>query len=231
MKIKVERKMVDQSVASLPPHMVRRVQSTRMFRILSLGMILGPALFTMTWCVLGFLRPEFDIISNPVSGLGVGDYGLLMNAGFVACGLATFLGVLGVFGVIAAREAHWSRFCFILLGISAAGVAIDGLFTFRSFFPHFVGFLLAAGLPVVGFPLTGRHLRASTRERRLGAWLFASGPLLLALMALFFATFDPLKVDAGIGVAGLTERILILTLHGTFAALGWWGYTASVIAI
>src|SRR5258708_20756241 len=63
---------------------------------LALGTVAGPILFTLGWFVLGFISPgytmwstriaPYSIISQPLSGLGLGPTGALMNATFIASG-------------------------------------------------------------------------------------------------------------------------------------------------
>ena len=74
---------------------------------LALGAVAGPILFTLAWFILGFLSPGYSLygiliapyspISQPVSGLGLGPTGTLMNTAFVLCGLLQLVGVVGVF--------------------------------------------------------------------------------------------------------------------------------------
>jgi hypothetical protein len=46
-------------------------------------------------------------------------------------------------------------------------------------------------------------------------------------MILFFATFDPSAPAAGHGVAGLTQRILAVEVHGWYVAMGWSAFRRS----
>jgi hypothetical protein len=200
-------------------------------RWLSLGAVAGPVLFTLAWLVLGFVSPGFTIfgtlvapyspISAGISGLGLGPTAPFMNGGFVLGGLLLVAGVVGALWSI--REvgalARWG--CAALLALSGVGLVVDGLFTLESFLPHLAGFLLATGVPVVSFLVTGLVLRRVPRWRRFGAWLLLGSPLTLALLVLYFLTFSPTAEGAKTGVAGLTERILAVEDLGWFAALGW----------
>src|SRR5260370_11834 len=55
----------------------------------------------------------------------------------------------------------------------------------------------------------------------VGGWLIVAGPVALALAVLCFATFTPTIEGVQHGVAGLTERILVLELQAWYVALGW----------
>jgi hypothetical membrane protein len=197
---------------------------------LAWGAIAGPVMFTLGWLVLGFISPGYTMwgvhvapysaISQPLSGLGMGPTGPLMNADFIVSGLLIVAGVVGVFATI--RElspvARWT--CTILLALPGVGGVIDGVFTFEHFLPHFIGFGLAL-TTVVGFPTVGFILRRLPSWRTFGTWLVVAGPLTLALTVLYFMTFTPTIEGIQHGVAGLTERILVLELDAWYVALGW----------
>ncbi|MFD2354770.1 hypothetical protein ACFSTC_44170 [Nonomuraea ferruginea] len=67
------------------------------------GAVAGPALFALSWVVLGLVSPGYTLfghrftgyspISQPVSGLGMGVTGPFMNAAFVVTGLMLIAGV------------------------------------------------------------------------------------------------------------------------------------------
>jgi hypothetical protein len=80
---------------------------------------------------------------------------------------------------------------------------------------------------VVGFLVAGFLFRRIPSWRRLGGWLLLASPLTLFLMVLMFVTFDLDAIQAGLGVAGLTERILCVDLAAWFVALGWKSFQQS----
>lgn len=200
-------------------------------RWLALGAVAGPILFALAWFILGFLSPGFTIfgtliepyspISAGISGLGLGPTGPFMNVAFVLGGLLLLAGIVGSFQSIRELGAVTRLVCTALLALSAVGMAMDGIFTLESFFPHLIGFLLGAGLPVLSFLIVGLLLRRVPRWRRFGSWLLLGSPLTLALLVLYFMTFSPTAAGAKTGVAGLTERILVMEVHAWFVALGW----------
>jgi len=49
--------------------------------------------------------------------------------------------------------------------------------------------------------------------------------LTLALAVLYFATFTPTIEGVQHGVAGLTERILVLELEAWYVAIGWLAFS------
>ena len=109
----------------------------------------------------------------------------------------------------------------MLLALSPLGMAVDGIFTLESFLPHMVGFLLAAASPVLSFVVVGLLLRRIPRWRWLGSWLLLGSPMTLVLLVLYFLTFSPTVAGTQTGVAGLTERILVVEVLAWFVAMGW----------
>jgi hypothetical membrane protein len=203
-------------------------------RWLTLGAITGPVLFALAWIVLGVLQPPVrtaygvlggmsGAISNPISGLGVGAHAQLFNAAFVISGLMMLGGVVGVFRTITSDgrvAARWS--CAVLLALSPLGLALAGIFTLASsILLHNVAALLAFVTPVSGFLAAGLHLHHVPGWRRFGSTLVVASPLTLLLIILFVSTFNVTTVAAGFGVAGLTERILLVEIHTWYVALAW----------
>ena len=161
------------------------------------------------------------ILSDHLSGLGLGITAPFMNTAFVFSGLLILAGVVGIFQGI--REmgalARWS--CTVLLALSPLGMAVDGIFTLESFLPHMVGFLMGIASPVLSFVVIGLLLRRVQGWRRFGSWLLLASPLTLVLLVLFFLTFSPTVAGTQTGVAGLTERILAVEVQAWFVAMGW----------
>ncbi|HEV2088515.1 MAG TPA: DUF998 domain-containing protein [Cryptosporangiaceae bacterium] len=207
-------------------------------RWLALGAVAGPVLFNLTWFVLGFVSPGYTLfgtriepysaISQPFSGLGLGTTAPYMNAAFVLGGLLLIVGVVGVFQTMSASgrpAVRWT--CAALLGLSGVGLIIDGIFTLEAVMLHFLGFGLGVVLQVVSFLVTGLFLRGIPHWRRFGNWLLVASPLTLLLVVVFFLTFDPAASGANEGIAGLTERLLVLELHFWFVAMGWLAFRRS----
>lgn len=215
-----------------PTVQVPALEISQPARWLALGAVAGPVLFTLAWLILGFLSPGYALfgtliapyssISQPISGLGLGTTGPFMNAAFVLGGLVLLAGVIGVFHTTSASgrsAARWASAA--LLSLSPLGLVVAGLFTFEAVFPHLIGFLLGAATPVLSFLAAGFFFRRIPRWRRFGNWLLLGSPLTLVLVVLFFGTFDPAAAGGGEGVAGLTQRILVVEVHAWFVAMGW----------
>lgn len=207
-------------------------------RRLALGAVAGPVLFELAWFVLGFLSQGYTLfghrfthyspISQPISGLGMGSTGPLMNTAFIVSGLLLIAGVIGVFqttktsGRSVARRASAA-----LLALTGLGQAVDGVFNLEAVFPHMIGFLLALGTPVVSFLVAGFYFRGIPRWRRFGTWLLLGSPLTLLLLVLYFTTFQPTADGAEHGVAGLIQRLGVIEMHAWFVAMGWLAFRRS----
>jgi hypothetical membrane protein len=212
-------------------------QARNTARWLALGAVAGPALFTLAWLVLSFLSPGYTLfgtliapyspISQPISGLGLGPTGALMNTAFVLSGLLLLAGVAGIFQTVRPSGRPAGRMSAALLALSPLGLVVAGVFTLEAVMPHLLGFLLATGTPVASFLTTGRFLRGIPGWRRFGTWLLLGSPLTLVLLVGFFLTFDPAAAGANVGMAGLVQRMLAVEVHAWFAAMGWLAYRRS----
>ena len=209
-------------------------------RYLALGAVIGPILFTLAWVVLGVLQPPTlnmygvmggisGAISNPISGLGVGPQAQLFNAAFILCGLLTAIGIAGVFSAFGTVRRPVSRWLsMVLLALSPLGLAMAGIYTLAVSIPlHMVAAALLFLTPVVSFVVAGLFLRNIPDWRRLGTCLIIGSPLTLLLFVLYAMTFNQAGVAAGEGIAGLTERILMLEVSFWYVAMSWKAFTRS----
>jgi hypothetical protein len=199
-------------------------------RSLALGAIVGPLLFCLTWLVLGFVSPGFTAwgvtiapyspISAQVSGLGLGPTGPFMNAAFVANGVLVLVGLVGIGAALdgLGRMARWTSL--VLLALMPLGSIVDGLFTIETGGVHFLGAFVGLAAPVPAFLVTGLAVRRLPEWRHLGGRLIVASAVTLGLVIVFFATFTPTAEGARTGVAGLTERILIVEVLAWYVALG-----------
>jgi hypothetical protein len=203
-------------------------------RILALGAVAGPLLFTLAWIGLGILQPPTltayglmgglaGAISNPISGLGVGPVATQFNIAFVVCGLLQAVGCIAAVQVLAADRRRLPRLlCAALLAVSPVCPSLAGVFTLASaLLVHIVVGTLLFLTPVVSFAATGLLLRGIPSHRRLGTALIAAAPLTLLLFVAYSLSFDQATAAAGLGIAGLTERVLMLEVQAWYVVLGW----------
>ncbi len=198
---------------------------------LALGAVLGPAMFTGAWIVLGMVSTgytffdhqftDYSPISQPISGLGMGWTGPYMNAAFIVTGLILIVGVVGVFRTLPPGRPTLRRLSMMLLACTGVGQIVCGIFNLEAVMLHSLGFFLAAGVPIAAFLVAGNYLRAIPGWRRFGTWLRLGSPLALVLLVAFFATFEQTADGAEHGVAGLVQRVLVLHVHAWFVVMGW----------
>jgi hypothetical protein len=204
---------------------------------LALGAIVGPVVFNLAWLLLGFVSPGYTLfghrftdyspISQPISGLGMGSTAPYMNAAFVITGLMLIAGVIGVLQTTKAIDPKPGgrptarRVTLFLLACTGMGQVVDGIFNLEAAMPHFIGFGLALGTPIISFLVAGRYFRGIPQWRRLGTWLLLGSPLTAILLTLFFMTFQPTADGAEHGVAGIVQRAGVIEMHVWFVAMGW----------
>jgi hypothetical protein len=73
--------------------------------------------------------------------------------------------------------------------------------------------LLGFFTPIFGFPVVGLMLRRRAPLRRLGTALLLAGAGQLAVVILFFTTGAPGAALSGLGIGGVTERVMVLHLQ------------------
>ena len=198
-------------------------------RWLTLGAVIGPILFTLAWIILGFISPGYPLwnlwiapysaISQPISGLGLGITAPYMNAAFILTGVLTIAGAIGIYRNISEEGATKRWRYILLLALPGLGTIMDGVFNLESMMLHNLGFLLVLSV-IVSFPIIGSQLRNIPGWQQFGRRLILGGPLTLVLAVLYFATFNPEASGAGIGIGGLTQRLLIVQIHVWYVALG-----------
>jgi hypothetical membrane protein len=187
---------------------------------------IGALVFTLGWLILGFVSPGyrlFDLViepysqvAQPISGLGLGVTGPVMNTVFIVSGVLLLAGSLGIASTW--PRTGLARVALVLIGLAGLGLIVDGVFTLESVMLHLVGFLLAAPLPAIGFVLAGIALRRS--RPRVATLLGVAGVSALVLFAVFQLIFDPYSAGDNAGVAGLVQRVLATVVVGTIGALG-----------
>jgi hypothetical protein len=210
----------------------------RLPRLLALGAVAGPILFTTAWIALGSVSPGYSVagtwispysaITQPISGLGLGVTAPYMNSAFMISGLLLLAGVIGVVLALPPGVRPVLRIASaILLALSPIGLIIIGLFTLETPAMHLLGALLILGTPVISFWITGLHLRGLPGWHTFGNGLLVAAPVTLVLFAVYTLSFNQSAVAAGHGVAGLTQRLLFVEILAWFVAMGWRAYRRS----
>ncbi len=193
------------------------------------GWLLAMALFTAAWVVLGFLNDgyvlfdrvieDYSAIHQPISGLGLGSTATEMNAAFIVYGACAVIGAVGTSRLLGRIEPATQRPAMVSLGLHGVGSVLVGVFTLESMALHSLGFLFVL-TPISGFWIIGRRLSRHPELRTVSrAMSWVAAPMSIALVAVFFVSFDPGVAGEGGGIGGLTQRALILHLEGWLAAL------------
>lgn len=198
---------------------------------LSVGALIGPILFTLTWFILGFVSSGFTIygvtvspyspISAQISGLGLGSTAAYMNTAFVLTGILMLMGLIGIFWKMDEGNQRTPWIALLLLALTPIGAILDGFFTINSGFVHYMISIVAFVVPVISFLVAGLQLRKIPRWHHFSSWLILGSPMTLILIVLFFLTFVPTPQGQEVGVGGLVERILVTEIFLGYAMLGW----------
>jgi hypothetical protein len=179
------------------------------------------AYFAAIIAALHVLRPDHNPIQRPTSEYAVGPHGWLMASAFFSMSVASFALVLGLSRGVPPPVR--SRLGLGLLGLWGAGVLIAMTFPIDpDGAPQTLsGTIHRVNGPLAFLSLTAGILLVSRRFRHDDTWrpLHRPGLLLsLVMLAMFVAT--PLSLAAGLGVAGLAQRISLA------AAVTWFLLTA-----
>ena len=82
------------------------------------GMI-GPALFTLSFTIHGFLRPGYSPVRNYVSELAIGSSGWIQIVSFLLLGLSVIWLAIGVSAAFpAGRASRAAPLLFLVIGVS-----------------------------------------------------------------------------------------------------------------
>jgi hypothetical membrane protein len=201
---------------------VARKPARSAVRYCSLGAVAGPIVGTLAWFFLGLLRPDYSSVSQPISALGVGPNGWLMDVAFVVSGLLIGIGVIAAFAECGRDMGAIGRYtCMALLMISPLGLVWIGIFTMDKLVLHAIGAQLALGAPIITFLVSGVILRHNPRWHRFGNWLLWGSPFTLILLIGFIQSVPPSQFAIGGGNFGLWQRSLATEVLGWYAALGW----------
>lgn len=207
----------------------------RWLRLLALGAVAGPALFTAGWLILGAISPGYTVggtwispyspITQPISGLGLDETGPYMNSVFIISGLLLLAGVIGIVLCLPPGSHSVGRIAsLILLALSPIGLIVIGFFTLDAPVMHLFGAMLILVTPVISFLVAGLQVRGLPGWHALGNGLLVAAPLTLVLFVAYTMSFDQAAVAAGHGVGGLTQRVLFVELLAWFVAMGWLAY-------
>src|SRR5262249_22521590 len=67
---------------------------------LSLGGLLGPVVFTLTYTVAGLLRPGYSAVDQAISDLGIGTNAWALNVSLIALGVLLVSATIAFYRII-----------------------------------------------------------------------------------------------------------------------------------
>jgi hypothetical protein len=200
--------------------------------------IIGPIILNLGWLILGVFMPpihtDFGIIggisgmiTNPISGLGVGPNAILFNLSFILSGVLIIIGLFGLFYTLPNKDQsvkHW--IVAFLLSLCPIGLIFCGIFTLEFSVPlHMLAFYLGGGTPVISFIIAGIYFGHMYNWKIFGKVLIIGGPLTLILTTIFmFITYDVELIASGGGIAGIPSRILTIEVCSYYFAIGLFGF-------
>jgi hypothetical protein len=194
--------------------------------------VAAAVLFTLTWAVLGRVSRGFTLfgthitpynwVAQPVSGLGLGDTARTMNSVFVITGALLALGIVGTLASLSVLSTAelWALWATLLL--SPLGFAICGIFNLERILIHSIGYFSSMASAIIGFAALGWRLGRHEAYEGVGSSLIVAAAVSLVLLIVYVRSFDPQASGRGLGVGGLTQRLLVTQVLGTFACLAWW---------
>lgn len=194
-------------------------------RALSLGGILGPAVFVGAVVVAAALRPDYSHVHQFISDLGAtgSAHAALMNyGGFVPGGL-----LLVGFGASLAAALPRTRLVAIgsaLTVVFGAGIVLSGLFSCDPGCPQVGGSLentihdrMAPVIflsMIVGASVLGAAFRRSAATRGLGVYSFVTSAAALALLVALVGSLESRDLT------GLWQRLMLAVLFAWCAVVG-----------
>lgn len=194
-------------------------------RILALGGITGPVLFTVVVLVSGALRPGYSHLQHFISELGVAGtpYAALMNyAGFVPAGL--MLATFGVALAFALPSGRLFRLAAVLVTTFGLGIAASGIMSCDLGCPQGEGSLENVVhntiAPVSFLCLIAAMALLGVRVRGFPAWRHLSlFSLLASATALCLLVVLASSLDSRV-LTGLWQRLLLAVLFSWCAIVG-----------
>jgi len=203
----------------------------RTIQLLTLGAIIGPALFLLAWLLLETIRAGYSPISQPISALAIGQNGVYMRIAFLLDGLFTTIGVITVFrGLKNKLSTATLWICALLMSLSPLGLLWAGIFTMNMLVLHTLGAVVACGIPIITFPIVGFKLRRVLGWRSFGTWMLIVGCLLTLILLVGFDTSVPVsEMATGGGAYGLWQRVLFIEVQAWYVALAWLGFRQSYL--
>jgi hypothetical membrane protein len=184
----------------------------------------GPVLFLVVSTLLGFLDPDFDVMTEPVSALAWGPLGWVQTANFYVLGAATIAFAVGLYRDLEGRGRMGAA---ILLSISGLALILAGIFkgTPPGAEPTPSGMIHGMAFFWTFIPLPTAYALAALRlkvERGWGAYAVYSAamPSVVFGLVVIYGVLGSDPGDPLFPVGGILNRALLAL------AFGWVTITA-----
>jgi hypothetical membrane protein len=195
--------------------------------LLALGAA-GPVVFLVVSTLLGFLDPDFDVMTEPVSALAWGPLGWVQTANFYMLGAATIAFAVGLYRDLEGRGRMGAA---ILLSISGLALILAGIFegTPPGAEPTPSGMIHGMAFFWTFIPLPTAYALPALRlkvERGWGAHAVYSAamPSVVFGLVVIYGVLGSDPGDPLFPVGGILNRVLIVL------AFGWVTITAARLA-
>jgi hypothetical membrane protein len=192
--------------------------------LLALGTA-GPVFFLVVSTLLGFLDPDFDVMTEPVSALAWGPLGWVQTANFYVLGAATIAFAVGLYRDLEGRGRMGAA---ILLSVSGLALILAGIFegTPPGADPTPSGMIHGMAFFWTFIPLPTAYALAALRlkvERGWGAHAVYSAamPSVVFGLVVIYGVLGSDPGDPLFPVGGILNRVLIAL------AFGWVTITAA----
>ncbi|GAA4470581.1 hypothetical protein GCM10023189_59430 [Nibrella saemangeumensis] len=190
-------------------------------RLLTLLSGVGTLTFTGAVLLLHLISPEFDPTIRFISEYGVGSFGYLLTAGFLALGAGSLLLVLALFRLENAGGLVWKA-GIALLTIWGVSVMLDGIFPIDEGVEPVTSsgqiHLMAAMVAFLALMAASLLLSLRFQKMPLLRWMATTA---LVIVAIIFISFIVSMVLDTV-LQGLTQRIFVLACVAwlVFVAMG-----------
>lgn len=194
-------------------------------RLVALIGIVSPILCVLVFALAGLLRPGYSPIHHVISDLGVGPDGWILNTDLVISGMLSLIFVFGFYRQMRPVISRgWLLASTILLALSGAGVANEGIFHQPNYgdpAAHLHKVLHGIGLAVLFYSLVIALLIIGWQLCKSAAWRRYGLYLLLTALATFGLLVLPSQIAGSSHFGGLIERAQVIVGFSWSVVIGW----------
>ncbi len=174
-------------------------------RLLAVGGIAAPIVFTSVFAILSLLRPGYSQVSDFVSDLGVGPNAAVQNANFVVFGVLVIALALALVQSLPTPRRRTTDAGVVLMMVFGLGVLLAGVFPedYAGGGPHTGVSSTAFLASILASTLVGWGLRkADPAWRRYATYSLVSGILAFGVLIVF-------KIAVGGPYQGAAQRAFL----------------------